>query len=476
MCRSRDRCRGRRTERARACSGNDGCGRGIRWDVAQEVTLRQHALVVPLKSIRVDVVEGVDAGSSRVVEQEAFAVGCAEGNDLVLHDPAVSRFHVELRPSEQGGALVVDLRSTNGTYVGPVRIERAYVPGGTLLKLGSTTLRIADAEMVALELFHGEALGGLRGRSSVMRRLMAQLVKLAGATASVLIIGESGTGKELMARAIHDASPRAKAPFVTVDCGALSPSLVASELFGHERGAFTGAERAHVGAFEQAHGGTIFLDEIGELPVHLQPALLGVLERRRFRRLGGRVEVPVDMRVVAATHRDLRSEVNTGTFRTDLFYRLAVAVLNVPPLRERLEDLPMLLEHFARECGYSGPIGALFPSGALDALASHHWPGNVRELRNVVEAAVATGETPQLERIASEIGADGAVPDPFTAVMELSYKEARAILLTAFERRYLERALQKAEGNVSRAARTARVDRSHFIDLLRRHELRADEF
>ncbi len=445
--------------------------------MAQELTLPQHALVAPLRSIRVDVLDGPDAGRTLVAENETFAIGSAEGNDLVLTDPAVSRYHVELRPGEKGGALVVDHRSTNGTFVGPVRIERAFVPSGTPLKLGTTTVRIADAETVALELFHGEALGGLRGRNPAMRRLMAQLSRLAATPAAVLIIGESGTGKELMARALHDGSPRAKGPFVTVDCGSLSPTLVASELFGHERGAFTGAERAHAGAFERAHGGTIFLDEIGELPVHLQPTLLGVLERKRFRRLGGRVDVPVDVRVVAATHRDLRSEVNAGTFRLDLYYRLAVALLTVPPLRERLDDIPMLVEHLARECGHTGPIGALFPAGALDALSSHHWPGNVRELRNVVEAAVATGEAPRIEAI--DLGgesAEGNVRDPFEAVIDLAYKEARTILLTAFERRYLEHVLRKAEGNVSKAAREARVDRSHFIDLMKRHEIRGDEY
>ena len=445
--------------------------------MAQELTLPQHALVAPLRSIRVDVLDGPDAGRTLVAGNETFAIGSAEGNDLVLTDPAVSRYHVELRPGEKGGALVVDHRSTNGTFVGPVRIERAFVPSGTPLKLGTTTVRIADAETVALELFHGEALGGLRGRNPAMRRLMAQLSRLAATPAAVLIIGESGTGKELMARALHDGSPRAKGPFVTVDCGSLSPTLVASELFGHERGAFTGAERAHAGAFERAHGGTIFLDEIGELPVHLQPTLLGVLERKRFRRLGGRVDVPVDVRVVAATHRDLRSEVNAGTFRLDLYYRLAVALLTVPPLRERLDDIPMLVEHLARECGHTGPIGALFPAGALDALSSHHWPGNVRELRNVVEAAVATGEAPRIEAI--DLGgesAEGNVRDPFEAVIDLAYKEARTILLTAFERRYLEHVLRKAEGNVSKAAREARVDRSHFIDLMKRHEIRGDEY
>jgi DNA-binding NtrC family response regulator len=243
-------------------------------------------------------------------------------------------------------------------------------------------------------------------------------------------VGESGTGKELFARAVHEHSKRADGPFVVVDCASLTPTLVASELFGHEKGAFTGADRRHQGAFERADGGTIFLDEIGELPEQLQPNLLGVLERRRFRRLGGRDEIEVDVRVVSATNRDLRAEVNAGTFRLDLYYRLAVVRFAVPSLRERPEDIPILIEHFLREAGETAPMGEVVPPAVMAGLQRHHWPGNVRELRNYVEATVAMGETPELEAGLSQGGdpgvAAGGPSIPVNAVLDLPYKEARA--------------------------------------------------
>lgn len=302
---------------------------------------------------------------------------------------------------------------------------------------------------------------------------MAQVQKAARTEVAVLIVGESGTGKELIARAVHDLGPRAQKPFVTVDCGAMAPNLVASELFGHERGAFTSADRQHIGAFERANGGTLFLDEIGELPPELQPNLLGALERKRFRRVGGRSDIDVDVRIVAATNRDLRAEVNAGRFRLDLYYRLAVVMLKVVPLRKREADIPLLIEHFMRECGDDSAIDELFPRAVLDALRSHHWPGNVRELRNLVEATIAMGEA----TIPHDLGMDHGVEDSEDVIrvrplLPLAYKEARASVLHEFEARYLKHWLNQADGNVAKAAREARMDRSHLFHLLRRHDLR----
>jgi DNA-binding NtrC family response regulator len=349
-------------------------------------------------------------------------------------------------------------------------LRQAVVPPGTLLRVGQATVRVGDGAPASLELCSSEALSGLRGRSAVMRRLMAQVQKLAPSEASVLITGESGTGKELVARALHELSPRAGKPFVTVDCGALSPTLVASELFGHEKGAFTGADRQHAGAFEQAAGGTLFLDEVGELPAALQATLLGVLERRRFRRLGGRGEIAVDVRLVSATHRELRAEVNAGTFRLDLYYRLTVVTLRTPALRERPEDVPLYVEHFLRECGHDGPIEALISPAAMQALAGHHFAGNVRELRNLIEATVAMGEPPALEVAGGAGSPPGGVVLP--VVLARPYKDARAALLDEFERRYLADVLARAGGNVSAAARLACMTRSHLNELLARHKLR----
>jgi len=331
------------------------------------------------------------------------------------------------------------------------------------LSIGKTRVRVDDGARITLELHESEELNALRGRTAVMRRLMARVRKAAASDTPVLLIGESGTGKELVARALHEEGRRKDGPFVTVDCGALSPSLVASELFGHERGAFTGADREHVGAFERAHGGTLFLDEIGELGAELQPALLGVLERGRLRRVGGRKELEVDVRVVAATHRDLRSEVNTGSFRLDLYYRLAVVVLTLPSLRERAEDVPLLVLHFLREAGHDGPIESVFSADALAALARHRWPGNVRELRNVVEATLAMGEAPELA---------GPSSPETSPSLDLPYKDARRALLDDFERRYVERLLERTGGNVSAAAREAQMDRTYLIKLVARHGLK----
>jgi DNA-binding NtrC family response regulator len=428
-----------------------------------------------VRGLRVEVTQGPDAGKTALADADVVTVGTAEGNDLVLGDTTVSRFHVELRRTPEG-VLVVDHESTNGTFLGKARVFRALVAAGAELSVGRTVVRVSDDADVRLPLHDDDTLAGLCGRSPSMRRLMAQIERAAQSDVSVLVIGESGTGKEVVARALHDLGPRAKEPFVTVDCGSLAPSLVASELFGHEKGAFTGADRQHAGAFEQAHRGTLFLDEIGELPAQLQSTLLGALERRRFRRLGGRTDVEVDVRVVSATNRDLRGEVNRGTFRLDLFYRLAVVLLPLPPLRERAEDIPLLVEHFARAAGHDAPLASLFAPQAMLELARHHWSGNVRELRNVVEATLAMGEAPELAPWAHAARDEGeAAKDlgaSFGPVLDLRYKDARARVLAEFERAYLERLLVRAERSVTRAAREAGLDRTHLSHLLHRHGLR----
>ena len=434
--------------------------------MSDEATIRQSVAEIPLRAVSVEVLSGDDAGATAVATDDTLGVGTAESNELRLRDRRVSRFHLELRQTASG-VRVRDLDSTNGTFAGALRIHDAVVPPGTELTLGATTLRIGDASAATQPIHESEALAGLRGTTPVMRKLMARLEKVAKSDAGVLLSGESGTGKELAARALHELGPRADGPFVTVDCGALAPTLVASELFGHEKGAFTGAEARRAGAFEQADGGTLFLDEVGELPAQLQSALLGVLERKRFKRLGGSEELSVDVRVVSATHRDLRAAVNDESFRLDLYYRLAVVRLAMPPLRERVEDIPLLVQTFLREAGSDEPLDELFGDAAIAMLKQHRWPGNVRELRNWVEAALAIGETPELEPASAP--ANG---DPIGALLDETYKEARGALLHDFEARYLARLLERAGGNVSKAARIAQMNRSHLNDLLRRHGLR----
>lgn len=435
-------------------------------------TLPQGSAGVPIRRLRVEVLEGSDKGET-VEAADRLSIGSEEGNDLVLHDETVSRFHAEL--SRSGDRILVrDCGSTNGTQVGPAWVETAFVSPGVTLKLGRSTVRVSDGETVSVEVYSGDALGPLIGRAPVMRKLMARVRRVAESDASVLIIGETGAGKEVIARALHELSPRADQPFETVDCGAMVPTLLASELFGHEKGSFTGADKQHIGAFERADGGTLFLDEIGELPASLQANLLGALERRSFRRLGGKERVNVNVRVVSATNRDLRAEVNGGSFRADLYYRLAVVQLAVPALRERLEDLPLLAEHFLRQAGFHGPISEVLPEEAMAALTAHRWPGNVRELRNVVEAAWVMGETPELADAESPRpaprapGGEGSEHVAIDDLLGLPYNDARGQLLDQFEGAYLEDLLRRTQGNVAKAARIAKMNRSYLNRLIRK--------
>jgi DNA-binding NtrC family response regulator len=432
-----------------------------------------------VSTLRVEVVDGPDKGRF-VVGGDVVSVGTARDNALPVADFTVSRYHLDVSV-KPGGILVTDLGSTNGTYIGAVRIERAIVPPGTLLRLGGTTIRFDDAVRRTVPAPAADApreLAGMIAVSPQLLRLFADIERIAATPSSVLIVGESGTGKERVAQALHARSPRAGSPLVTIDCGALSSSLLASELFGHERGAFTGADRQHKGAFERAEDGTVFLDEIGELPGADQSALLGVLERRRFRRVGGSSELDLEARVIAATNRDLRAEVNTGRFRQDLYHRLAVVVLRLAPLRERPEDIPVLIEHFARELGAAGAIEDVFGADQLARWQKHPWPGNVRELRNAVEAALVVGPQPTAGDLAPGPAGPALAPvAPGFAVDDadqpiLPYKDQRAAVVRDFERAYLARLMAQAAGNVSHAARLAKMDRSHLIDLLHRHGLK----
>jgi DNA-binding NtrC family response regulator len=321
---------------------------------------------------------------------------------------------------------------------------------------------------------------GLIAAGPQMREVARSIARLAKSNVTVLLHGETGTGKEVLARAVHELSDRKDQPFEVVDCGSMAPTLIASELFGHERGAFTGAHAERAGAFERAHGGTVFLDEIGELPLDLQPMLLGVLERRRFKRVGGQKERSIDVRVVAATHRDLRNATNLGTFRADLYFRLAVARVIIPPLRERPDDIEALVRHFAEQLT-GDPNAQPFDRATLEALEAHPWSGNVRELRNVVESAIAIGSVVLEGTHVGTTGEGGAPPDLLSDApagdgaqpgFELPYREARSHAINNFERAYLSWLIQACGGNASEAARRARMDRPYLLGLLRKHGLR----
>ena len=431
----------------------------------------------PVRAVRLVaalVESGADAGRlAGGADTRVLTVGSAADCDLVLTDPTVSRYHLEVRHGTDG-LVLVDLGSRNGTFVGAVRVERAVVAPGTRVRLGGSTVVVDDGGAgLAPAPAAAAPLPGLIAHAPAMREVAALASRLAAATTSILIEGETGVGKGVVARAIHDGGPRRAAPFVVVDCGSMPATLIASQLFGHDRGAFTGADSRRLGAFERANGGTVFLDELGELPLELQPALLGVLERRQFLRLGGTEPVEVDVRIIAATHRDLRREVNAGTFRADLYFRLAVARLLVPPLRERPADLEPLVLSLAERLGE--PPGHNPLAAVMDTLRAQRWPGNVRELRNVVESALVLG-VPSFDGGADSSAAPPSAPSAAPPVAHdtlPSYRQAKADATAAFERTYLTQLLARAGGNVSAAARLAQMDRPYLIQLLRRHDLKA---
>jgi DNA-binding NtrC family response regulator len=388
---------------------------------------------------------------------------------VVLDDPLVSRLHARL-DVEGDEYILRDLGSTNGTRVGRTRIRAAFLDDGAELELGTTKLvfRLLD-EPFEIGLADEERFEEMIGGSVAMRELFAVCAKVAPTDAPLIIGGETGTGKDLVARAIHKRSRRAAKPFVVLDCGAIPPNLIESELFGHEKGAFTGATATRAGVFERADGGTVFLDELGELALELQPKLLRCLETGEVTRVGGEKPISVDFRAIAATHRDLPQLITEQRFRADLYYRLAVIRVTVPALRERREDIPRLASHFAREALADAPA-AIAPD-VLDAmfgeLTRHDWPGNVRELRNVVERAVILAD-PKL--IASATDATGELQRSLEKAVhkQLTLRAARA----EREREYLVDLLRATEGNLDRAAEIADVHRKSLERLIRQHKLR----
>jgi DNA-binding NtrC family response regulator len=413
------------------------------------------------------VLAGDDRGRSFRATAERTTIGTHASADLALSDASVSRLHCAL-VSDDGRVVVRDLGSKNGTELDGVRVVEAFVRAGSRLRVGTTTIGvdIAAAPMeLALDARAGFEL--LVGASKAMRRIYGTLQRAAESDATVLLTGETGTGKEVAAESIHRASARATKPFVVVDCGALPADILESELFGHERGAFTGAQSARAGLFEIASGGTVFLDEIGELPIELQPKLLGVLERRVVRRVGGNKTTPIDVRVVAATHRDLAAEVNAKRFRSDLYYRLAVIDVRLPALRERSDDIAPLIAHVLGALGVDdGETRARLTSPeVLEELARHRWPGNVRELRNYVERCIALRATAPLDALAAQSAtADVDVSRPL--------RVARDSWNAALERQYLLAILDRNEGNVAAAARAAGIGRVYFYRLLWKYGIR----
>jgi len=427
---------------------------------------------VPVRRYRLSVTTGADEGLRYAAAGERTLVGTDPSADLRLSDPTVSRIHCELVLSD-GRVLIRDLNSRNGTLVNGVSVLAAHLATDCRIRLGRTELafdasRRATSDVAGIERDR-DRFGSLVGKSPQMREVFTVLEQAAACDVTVLIHGETGTGKDLAAASIHEASERRDGPWIVVDCGAISPTLLESELFGHERGAFTGADKARAGVFESASGGTIFLDEIGELPLDLQPKLLRVLEQREVRRVGASQVTPVDVRIIAATNRDLAAEVKAGRFRADLYYRLTVTEVMMPSLRERKEDLPLLVRAILDQLGATPRGEALFaiPEFMVE-LYKHSWPGNGRELRNYLERCVALQQyvAPTLLKHADqeldENPIDVAVP----------LKLLRERWVEKFEKQYLAEVLRANGNNVTVAARAAGLNRAHFHRLLARHGLR----
>jgi len=426
----------------------------------------------------------------RALDLEGFVVEVAEDGptalallddfaaDLVLLDlrlPGIDGLEVLSRIQQRKAPPPVVMMSGHGTLESaiaatrlgaldflekPLAVERLLVTVGNALRLDDLD-RTVDALRRQVERQHG-----MVGSSAALRRVLDAVRRAAPTRARVLIQGESGVGKELVARAIHRSSRRADAPFIKLNCAAIAPNLVESELFGHERGAFTGAERRHLGRFERADGGTLFLDEIGEMPLAVQARLLRVLQEGELERVGGTTTIPVDVRVIAATNRNLLAESEAGTFREDLYYRLNVVPIEVPPLRERREDLPDLAVYLLQGSCESNELEPKdWTSDALTALARHDFPGNIRELAHLVDRLAILTASPRITAADVRAALPGA---PKLSGSEIPTEGTLYALLEAFERRIIEDRISRFDGNMTRAAEDLGLERSHLYKKARR--------
>jgi DNA-binding NtrC family response regulator len=463
------------------------------------------ATVRRLQKAKLVVVAGADQGKEIEISKPRVTGGRSFISDLVVQDKAVSGTHFEVSARDDGYRLR-DLNSRNGVYVGELRIREVFLRPGTVFRIGHTGIQFQSLDdVVEIELSKKDRFDAMLGASPAMREIFAQLEKVAPSELTCLITGETGTGKEMVARGLHNASGRKARPFVVLDCGSIPRELIESTLFGHEKGSFTGAVAQQVGCFEQANGGTIFLDEIGELDVALQPKLLRVLEQREIKRH------KVDVRVLAATNRDLREEVNRGGFREDLYFRLSVVHVELPPMRERRDDIPGLASHFLREVGARRGMTMSWAKDAMAALISHSWPGNVREMRNVVERAAALSDGAVITRAdlafgrelgpsvvvshdLAQAGAQGArraaaqlagielapatgpaIFDPALLTAGHGFKGAKQTVVDAFEVAYLAALMARNDGNITRSAQEAGLTRYHLRELLKRHGLKGGD-
>ncbi len=457
----------------------------------RQTTIVTDRTQIQLQRCKLVQMTGTTKGREFELSRRRVVVGSSESCDLRLTDNTVSKEHFAIIRDEQS-YLLQDLGSTNGTFLDNARIKEVYLRPGALIKAGEVFFRFEPVyERIELVPSDRADFSGLLGVSFRMREIFTVLEKVAATEATILLQGETGTGKGAVARAIHQASLRKDQKLIVFDCGAIAPTLIESELFGHERGAFTGAVQQRKGALEEAQGGTLFIDELAELPLELQPKLLRALEERTFTRVGSNKMMKVDCRVIAASQRDLWSEVSAGRFREDLYFRLAVVTIPLPPLRDRTEDIPMLVDGFMKDIPHS-KVKSFdeLPSDMQRKLLSHDWPGNIRELRNTVERmALMDGADPFMRRPqrlegtpAGNSGPPGSVSNApavpagnLVADYDLPFKDAKDGLVSAFEREYLSRLLSRTNNNIARAAREASIDRKYLYTLLAKHGLSGND-
>ncbi|HEY8075280.1 MAG TPA: sigma 54-interacting transcriptional regulator [Labilithrix sp.] len=404
-------------------------------------------------------------GTEVTIDVDPVVVGREEGAQIRLGDPEVSSLHCELRAVNEG-VLVKDLGSTNGTFVGQLRIREAVITTTTDITVGNSRISVNPTGKQKVDVGYADRFGDLVGSSPKMRRVFSVLEKVGSTPLSILILGETGTGKEVVARSVHDASDRKGKPFVVVDCGSIPSTLAESLLFGHEKGSFTGATERKKGALADADGGTLFLDELGELPLDLQPKLLRALAERQVKRVGGNAFEPIDVRVLAATRRDLGAEMNAGRFRSDLFFRIAQVRVELPALRERLQDVPLLVEEVCKRVGKPEAAAAVI-EWIERRLGSYDWPGNVRELVNVAQVAATLADTPEAIDDVLTLARDrveGEARGPQTA-----FAEAKRASIASFERDYFTQLARASKGNVSEMARQSGMERHHVRAYLRKY-------
>lgn len=425
------------------------------------------------------VVSGPLQGREFLVNKDVFTIGSGERNDLIISDSTVSRRHCEIAV-DQNGYLIRDLESTNGTKVQNIRVSSAHLAPGAEIQLGKTRLVFCPLQEASdIPLSTSESFGKCIGRSVSMRRIFYLAETYAPSDATMMITGETGTGKEVLAEEIHLHSPRKDKPFIVIDCAAISKDLIESELFGHVKGSFTGANTDRQGAFEAADGGTVFLDEIGDLSPDLQPKLLRVLEKREIKRVGCNKVRKIDVRIICATNRNLANEVNEGRFREDLYYRFSVVHIEIPPLRRRRDDIPLLVKRFITDLHGEKAVDDLADfDRTMDILKRHEWPGNVRELRNLIELAFYSERRPVDLSAFLSIGSfrkpvqPAAAPDQAVFNTEKPFKDAKNDLIEEFEKAYLNELLTRNRQNISRSARDAGIERAYLQRLMSKYGMR----